>query len=162
MSAIPLSDLGTGNDVPSFSFSKPDDRIVGTINFDATNPWKPVKNDDGTTRNTLLLTFTIDPAKSQSHRKVKNSDGTTTLEPVDITASPDWLVWVPEASRMLSALREAIAGSGATGIDKGAQVMFKLTGYGEPKKAGWSAPKLFTAAYKAPVTSVALSDEEPF
>jgi hypothetical protein len=160
---IPLSELGSGSDVPSFSFSKPEDKIVGTITF-AQDPWKQVKNDDGTTRNTLLLTFTIDPDKCVSHRKVKNPDGTTTLEAVDVTSSPEWNVWVPESSRMLSALREAIANSGATGIDKGAQVMFKLTGYGEPKKVGWSAPKLFTAAYKAPAVKLPepADDEEPF
>ena len=164
--SIPINDLGSGSDVPSFSFSKPDDRVVGTIvglPDDAVKAWKNVQNDDGTTRRTLLLTVKIDKDKCVSHRKVKHDDGTTTLEPVSLDTADEWNVWVPESSRMIGALRDALGAVGATEIKNGAQIMFKLTGYGQPKKAGWSAPKLYTAAYKAPVATVSIDDtEEPF
>lgn len=59
---------------------------------------------------------------------------------------------------MLNALRDAIKKAGATKLENGGQLTVKHTGLGKKKKAAHNAPKLYTAKYEAPSSSVDLDD----
>lgn len=154
--SINIDSIRSGDNYPSYRLAKPGDTVSGTI-IEAPRQ-VTVTNDDGKTRDQIILAVEINRDLSTSHRKNKQPDGSVTIDPVNLDESKVWAVWVPLGSKMAKALVDAVKAAGATTIDQGASVKFTLTGYGEPSKPGWSAPGLYSAAYKAPVASLAASD----
>jgi hypothetical protein len=53
---------------------------------------------------------------------------------------------------------DAVRAAGAKGLEAGGTFALAYTGEGEPTKRGYNPPKLFQAAYKAPVAGVDLGD----
>lgn len=66
-------------------------------------------------------------------------------------------VWVKPGA-MASALRSALTEASASGLQEGGTLAIQYERDGEKKKASWNAPKLYKAAYKAPVASVPVGD----
>ena len=56
-----------------------------------------------------------------------------------------------------TAVAEAVKAAGAKTLEVGGTLALAYTGDGEPTKRGFSAPKLYQAAYKPPVAGVDLS-----
>jgi len=56
------------------------------------------------------------------------------------------------------AAADAVKASGASKLEVGGTFALAYTGDGEPTQRGYSAPKLFQAAYKAPVAGVDLGN----
>ena len=56
------------------------------------------------------------------------------------------------------AVADAVRTAGAKALEVGGTLALAYTGDGEPTKRGFSAPKLYQAAYKAPVAGVDLGD----
>lgn len=156
-----INSLG-GYDNPSFRFAKPGDTAVGTI---VEEPRKvTTTNDEGKPRDQFVFTLEINHAKSVSHRKQKNNDGTVTLEPVDLSESETWTLWVPVGSKIASAVKAALGKANVRDWPDtvGSLLSVTLTGYGEPSKPGWSPPGLYTAAYKQAERAAASADDDPF
>lgn len=59
---------------------------------------------------------------------------------------------------MKDAIADAVKASGAKTIEEGGFLRVGYTGEGKRTNRGYSAPKLYKASYKAPVSSVAASD----
>lgn len=69
-----------------------------------------------------------------------------------------WTLWV-KRGWMAGALKDACVKAGVSNIAEGGTLAMKYTGDGEKKKAGWSAPKLYEAAYKPPTPSAGSVDD---
>ncbi len=61
-------------------------------------------------------------------------------------------------SSMKDAIADAVKKSGAKSLDEGGTLKVAYTGEGKKTNRGFSAPKLFRASYKAPVSSVDADD----
>lgn len=59
---------------------------------------------------------------------------------------------------MKDAIAEAVKKSGARTIEEGGRLKVAFTGLGKKTNRGYSAPKLFKAAYTAPTSAVAADD----
>ena len=59
---------------------------------------------------------------------------------------------------MKDAIADACRKAGAKSLEQGARLRLGYTGEGKKTARGYSAPKLYTAQYTAPVASVAVSD----
>jgi hypothetical protein len=63
-----------------------------------------------------------------------------------------------EGQSMKDAIGGAVKKAGAKSLDEGATLAVAYTGIGKKKTRGYSAPKLYTAQYKAPTISVSADD----
>lgn len=52
--------------------------------------------------------------------------------------------------QMLMAVREAVKKAKAEGLQKGGKIRVTLTGLGQPKRAGYNPPKIYSAQYRPP------------
>jgi hypothetical protein len=59
---------------------------------------------------------------------------------------------------MKDAIADAVRKSGAKSLETGGKLKVGYTGEGKKTSRGYSAPKLFTAAYSVPVAAVAVAD----
>lgn len=63
-----------------------------------------------------------------------------------------------KGSALKNAIADAVKKAGASTISEGGKLTVGFTGLGEKTNRGYSAPKLFTAKYEAPVSNVATAD----
>lgn len=59
---------------------------------------------------------------------------------------------------MKDAIADAVRRSGAKSLESGGKLKLGYTGEGKKTNRGYSAPKLFTAAYSIPVAAVSVAD----
>lgn len=69
-----------------------------------------------------------------------------------------WTLWV-KRGWMAGALKEALTKAGVNNVAEGGTLVMKFTGEGERKKASWSPPKFFEAAYKPPTPTAGSVDD---
>lgn len=82
-------------------------------------------------------------------------DGSPQMEVIltIVTTTDELPVNIYCRGNMLRAVKEAIAAAGERTAEIGGTLTIKYVGDGEPAKPGFSPPKLYKAAYKAPVNT---------
>lgn len=148
-----LSALGGGNTDqeknPTFTFKRVGDKVRGSI---VRSSIVNVKQDDGSTREKLVIDLLVEKAKGG--RVVKDSDGLVTgVE--DIPAGTTVTVWLNRGFG-IGAISDAVKRSGNSQLADGGTLTIEHT---EKRDVGRAMPaNIFAAEYVAPVTGTDLDD----
>lgn len=108
----------------------------------------PLTWQDGSPRMQLVVTLSTDLREGEEDdgaRRIYAKGGT-------------YEVAEGSGKSMKDAIQEACKKAGAKTITEGGVLKVAFTGLGKKTNRGYSAPKLFRAAYKLPVASVAVDD----
>lgn len=68
---------------------------------------------------------------------------------VDTDGGETVAVWCPERKGITRAVAKAMSDAGVAMPEEGGRIVVKLAELGQPPKPGYSAPKIYTAAYKS-------------
>lgn len=143
-----------GGGAPSFKFEKVGDAVTGEIvamdkrQQTGIDDGKPLYWDDGSPRMMLVLTLQTSDGDGD------DDDGRRSI----YLRGGNYQVASGKGTSLLVAVRDAVKRAGSTnGIESGGILTVQWSGEGVAKR-GFTAPKLYTAAYKAPVSAVSLED----
>lgn len=149
---------GSRDDVNSFlfggggrsaKFENPGDAVKGTVVStemaqQTDMEGKPRTWDDGSPRMQLVVTLQTDERAPDD----ADDDGIRKL-------------YVKGGTKIAStqkAVADAVRAAGATQLEVGGTLAVEFTGLGQPSKPGYSAPKLYRAAYKPPAPAAVSAD----
>lgn len=149
---LPISEIGSG--AKSWSAEGLGEQLSGTVRLVERRQQRsfdggaPLTWDDGTPR--MLTYIELETAQRDSD----DDDGVRALyakggnfEPKDGTGTS-----------LERAIVDAVRAAGANSIEEGATIHVRLTGFGKATTRGYQPPKLFTAKYEPPKSSVAVDD----
>jgi hypothetical protein len=147
-----LSALGGGGDQeknPTFTFKRVGDKVRGQV---VRSNVVDVRQDDGTTRQKLVIDLVVD--KARGGRVVKDADGIVTgVE--DIEAGTTVTVWLNKGYG-IGAISDAVRKAGESKLADGGIVTIEHT---EKRDVGRAMPaNIFAATYEPPVGGTDLDD----
>lgn len=148
-----LSALGGGNDPgdknPSFTFKRVGDKVRGVV---LRSNIVDVRQDDGTTRQKLVVD--LDVQKAKGGRVVKDADGIVTGVD-DITPGTTVTVWLNKGFG-IGAISDAVKKAGSSTLADGGLLTVELV---EKRDVGRAMPaNVFAAVYEPPTSGTDLDD----
>lgn len=150
--SVNLSDIGGG--AKSWSAEAIGEKISGTIisaerrQQRAFDGHAPLTWDDGSPR---MLTY-IELQTDQRDPENPDDDGVRALYAKGGNFEPK----EGSGAALERAIVDAVRKAGASSIDAGGKLQVVLTGFGKATTRGYQPPKLYTAKYDAPTSSVSL------
>lgn len=148
-----LSALGGGNDPgdknPSFTFKRVGDKVRGVV---LRSNIVDVRQDDGTTRQKLVID--LDVQKAKGGRVVKDADGIITGVD-DIAPGTTVTVWLNKGFG-IGAISDAVKKAGSPTLADGGLLTIELV---EKRDVGRAMPaNVFAAVYEPPTSGTDLDD----
>ena len=135
-----------GNFYPAVAFEQIGATIVGTI---IDEPRIVVTKDDD--RNDVEnLVVNLEAVAGTAIRSGKVDEGRADVKPGDQVS-----LWI-KAGGIARAVDTAIKAAKVAGLAEGGTLAVQYTGNGTPTKAGYTAPKLYSAEYSAPRPTVGM------
>jgi hypothetical protein len=148
-----VNEMLMGGGGKAFAFENLGDTVEGEILSATTrqqtslDTGKPATWDDGSPKKMIVVVL------QTSLRDNDEDDGARSV----YLRGGNFVVASGKGSSSQVAVRDAVKRAGAKGLEVGGYLKMRYSGVG-PGKRGFNPPKLYEAAYKAPVTSIALDD----
>lgn len=148
-----VNEMLFGGGAKAFPFEKEGDTVEGEIVSAQTrqqtslDTGKPQTWDDGSPKKMIVLVL---------QTQLREHDEDDGLRSVYLRGG-NFQVANGKGTSSQIAVRDAVKRAGAKQLEVGGYLKMRWSGNG-PSKRGFNAPKLYEAAYKAPVTSIGLDD----
>jgi hypothetical protein len=145
MTTQTVEDFLSGGGAPTAKFPTPGTLVKGTVQSAVVSQQTDIDGtlktwDDGNPRMQIVVTLATDDRDAS----IDNDDGTRRLF---------------IKGQMLSALKDALRIAGVKTLEEGGTLGVQYKEDGEQKRAGFNAPKVYVAQYRAPVASSVSVDE---